>query len=105
MPEEKLRLKKGDIQLTLMITPSGTLTTRTSMSEKELIAELDGTAPRNGYAVIKIIPNEGHETETVHIWRQAIVSYIIVVVGEEKSKSSIVIPELRAPADATTRRS
>lgn len=105
MPEEKLKLSKGQIQLTLMITPSGTLTTRTAMSEKDLIAELDGAMPRNGYAVIKIIPNEGHETETLHIWRQAIVSYVIVIVGETPKPSSIVIPDLKAPADVVTRRS
>lgn len=105
MPEQTLKLAKGQIQLTLMITPSGTLTTRTAMSEKELIAELDGVSPRNGYAVIKIIPNEGHETETLHIWRQSIVSYVIVVVGEAVKPSAIVIPDLKAPGDVATRRS
>lgn len=104
MAEQVLKLKPGQIQLTLMIKPSGTLTTRTAMTEKDIIAELEGTLPRKGFAVIKIIPNEGHETETLRIWREDIVSYVIVIVGEEK-KSSIVIPDLRAPADVATRRS
>lgn len=74
--------------------------TNTTLTPDECVAELDtkGGSGRVGYAVIPTIPKPGNKAETLRIWRQKIIGFVVVDL-EKAPESRIFVPQLVPPND------